>query len=107
MSPGRTSQPAESADALTPAAIDVPMPSDAVPSLPTSGRTTTSRAATLLRATSTNAAVVTTTVRRWLAIAQASVCASTLDAPSGCASLWRPAPKRSLRPAARNDDRSL
>jgi hypothetical protein len=27
--------------------------------------------------------------------------ASTLDAPSGCASLWRPAPKRSLRPAAR------
>ena len=69
MSPGRTSQPLESGEAATPAAIDAPMPSDVAPSQPTSGRTTTSRAATLLRATSTNAAVVTTTVRRWLAIA--------------------------------------
>ena len=47
MSPGRTSQPAESNDALTPAAIDAPMPSEPLPSLPTSGRTTMSRAATL------------------------------------------------------------
>ena len=101
MSPGRTSQPPESGQARTPAAIDAPMPSPASPAEPTSGRTTTSRAATLLRATSTNAGVVTTTTRRWLAIAVASVASNTLELPSGCASLCPPPSKREPLPAAR------
>ena len=87
MSPGSTSQPRESGDALTPAAIEAPMPRLSPPGEPTSGKTTTSRAATLARATSTNGAVVTTTTRRWLAIAAASVASSTLEVPSGWASL--------------------
>ena len=82
------------------------MPSDALPSLPTSGRTTTSRAATLLRATSTNAAVVTTTSRSWLAIA----CCQRLRRarsrrPAVAPACGGRAPKRDRLPGGQHDHR--
>ena len=76
------------------------MPRPSWPGAPTSGSTITSRAATLRRATSARASVVTAMTGSCVATAWRSVVASTVALPRRWASLWSAPRNRLPLPAA-------